>query len=58
MELVLTKEEADLLEELLSIEQSTLPVEIHHCRVGDYKDLLKKKQSLVSGLLSKIQKGA
>lgn len=58
MELVLTKEEVELLEELLSIEQSTLPVEIHHCRVGDYKDMLKNKQSIVVGLLEKIKKGA
>lgn len=58
MELVLSKEEAELLEELLSIEQNTLPVEIHHCRVSDYKEMLKKKQSLVNGLLEKIKKGA
>lgn len=57
MELVLTKEEAELLEELLSIEQNSIPVEIHHCSVSDYKDMLKKKQSLVAGLLNKI-KGA
>ncbi len=58
MELVLSKEEVELLEELLSVEQNTLPVEIHHCRVSDYKDLLKKKQSIVVDLLKKIQKGA
>ena len=56
MDITLSREEAELLEELLSIELSTLPVEIHHCRVSDYKDMLKKKQSLVTGLLEKIKK--
>ncbi|MCX7679345.1 MAG: hypothetical protein N2316_09000 [Spirochaetes bacterium] len=56
MELTLTKEEAELIEELLLIELNTLPVEIHHCRISEYKEMLKKKQTLVSGLLEKVKK--
>lgn len=56
MELNLTKQEAELLEELLLIELNTLPVEIHHCVVSEYKELLKQKQTLVSGILDKIKK--
>jgi RNAse (barnase) inhibitor barstar len=55
MNLELSKEDLDIIEELLSIEMNSLPVEIHHCRTADYKDMLKMKQKTVSGLLERVK---
>jgi len=56
MNMELSQNEVEIIEELLSIEMNTLPVEIHHCRTADYKDMLKSKQRIVSELLDKIKK--
>ncbi len=56
MNMELSREEVEIIEELLSIEMNTLPVEIHHCRTVDYKEMLKNKQKAVSDLLDRVKK--
>lgn len=32
-----------------------IPIEIHHCRVNEYKTFLKEQQAMLEGLLKKLQ---
>ncbi len=55
MNIEFTKDDADIIVELLTYEANRLPVEIHHCRTNDYKDMLKKKKKMVDDLIEKIK---
>ena len=53
--LEMSREEWELVVELLENEHDDLPVEIHHCRVNAYRDELRRKQLLVQGLWDRMQ---
>lgn len=55
MQLILTKEEKQILEELLISEIKEIKDEIHHTDDHDYKEELKNKEKVLEELLSKIQ---
>ncbi len=53
----LAREEAALLEILLTKEEGDTRVEIHHCRDHAYREYLKGRESQISELLGRV-KGA
>jgi hypothetical protein len=53
-QLKLSKEEWDLLSELVERELDELPIEIHHCRVSGYRDSLRQRQDIAQGLLVRL----
>jgi len=54
----LSDAEWELVTELLERERGELPVEIHHCRVTNYREELLSRQRLVEGLLERLQEHA
>ena len=54
MELVLDKEEAELLEGLLERCLADLREEIHHTRLAAYKTDLKADEAMIRSILSKL----
>lgn len=55
MNFEIAKEEASLLDELLSKELHELPIEIHHTKTPDFKEYLKEKQRQVDSLLTRLR---
>ncbi len=55
MKIEVTQEEKSIIEELLTRELSDLPIEIHHCRTNEFKNMLKDKQKHVEELFEKIK---
>ena len=55
MQLELHPEDASLLEELLSEAFADVRVEIHHCRVHDYREQLKEREQRLAGLLERLK---
>lgn len=57
MTLEVSKEELSLLKMLLSREEVTALIEIHHARMSfEYRDYLKTRHKEVSDLLGKVKK--
>ncbi len=52
---ILSEDEWTLVAELLSIEQSELPVEIRHCRSASMRDDLHRRLKMVEGLLQRLR---
>lgn len=50
-----SEEEWALVVQLLQREHNELPVEIHHCRVNEYRDELHHRQAMVQNLLDRLQ---
>jgi hypothetical protein len=56
MQLDINTEDYDLLKMLLSKEEVGTRVEIHHCRTREYKEVLKKREQQVHGMLEQLGK--
>ena len=56
MQLVINAEDYELLKMLLSKEEVGTRVEIHHCRTRDFKEILKKREQQVHGMLERLEK--
>jgi len=56
MQLEINTEDYDLLKMLLSKEEVGTRVEIHHCRTREYKEVLKKREQQVHGMLEQLGK--
>ncbi len=56
MKIEITREDYDFLSMLLSKEEVGTRVEIHHCRTHDFKEVLKKREQHVHGLLERLDK--
>jgi len=57
MTLEISKEELSLMKMLLTREEVTTRIEIHHARMSfEYRDYLKARQKEISDLLEKINK--
>lgn len=54
MKSIFTNEELELLLEMIKKELSTMPIEIHHTRTGEFKTYLKEKQANLEKLLNKV----
>jgi hypothetical protein len=52
--LTLSEEERDVVIELLDRERTNLPVEIRHSRTGKFRELLKRRLSVVTELLHRL----
>jgi hypothetical protein len=57
MNIDFSHEDLDLVVELLSREQKSLPVEIHHSRNREFRDYLKLREKLVENLLERVMAG-
>ena len=55
MQLELTKDEVEILDELLSSALGDLREQIYKAEVAEYKAALKQRESLVSSLLARIR---
>jgi hypothetical protein len=51
----LSEAEWALITRLLEEERQELPSEIHHSQKSDYRDMLRRRQELVNGLLDRLQ---
>ena len=56
MNIEITREDYDLLSMLLGKEEVGTRVEIHHCRTRDFKEVLKKREQHVRGLLERLDR--
>jgi hypothetical protein len=56
MKIEITREDYDLLSMLLGKEEVGVRVELHHCRTRDFKEVLKKREEHVRGLLERLEK--
>ena len=54
MKSIFTNDELELLLEMIKKELSTMPIEIHHTRTGEFKSYLKEKQANLEKLLKKV----
>lgn len=52
--LTLSEEERDVVIELLDRERTHLPVEIRHSRTARFRDLLKRRLSVITDLLHRL----
>lgn len=50
-----SREELELLDQLLSLELETVKIEIHHSRNHEYKDYLKEREKEVISLLERVK---
>jgi hypothetical protein len=57
MNIDLNSEELDLIVQLLSREQKSLPVEIHHSKHREFKDYLKLREKMVENMLDRVSAG-
>jgi len=51
---VFSREELDLVVELLERERAELPAEIHRCRTSEMRDQLKRRLEMVNQLLQRL----
>ncbi|NLV69112.1 MAG: hypothetical protein GXY14_15700 [Spirochaetes bacterium] len=51
---IFTKQELEILQEIIQKEITAMPIEIHHSTRGEFKDFLKEKQAILEKLLEKI----
>ena len=51
----LSKEERDIVIELLDRECANLPVEIHHTRTGKFREYLRHRQEIVERILMRLK---
>jgi hypothetical protein len=58
MRLDLSADEAQTLQEILEGELGDLREQIYKAEVADYKAQLKERESIVTGLLSRLRAGA
>lgn len=58
MTIDVSKEDLSLLQMLLGKAEVETRVEIHHAKIFDYKDFLKKRENHIHELLEKIEKAA
>ena len=54
MKNIFTKQELEILQEIIQKEITAMPIEIHHSTRGEFKDFLKEKQTILEKLLEKI----
>lgn len=54
-ELKLSKEEWDLLTDLVQRELDELPIEIHHCRVPSFRETLRQRQDIAQALAVRLR---
>lgn len=54
MKNIFTSDELELLQEMVKKELSSMPIEIHHTRTGEFKNYLKEKQAKLEKLQEKI----
>lgn len=52
----LSQDDMALLEELLDTQLKSLPVEIHHTRTHEFKEILKQKEKRVEDLLGRLKR--
>lgn len=55
MKLEINDDERAIVLEVLKKLQASLPVEIHHCKINDYKTHLKDRLAKVEGLIKKFE---
>jgi hypothetical protein len=55
MQLELSKDEVEILEEILTSELGNLREQIYKAEVADYKALLKQRESVISSLLDRAR---
>jgi len=55
MNIDVSKEDLQLIDMLLSKAEGATAVEIHHCRVSEYKDFLKQREKHIADLLARIR---
>lgn len=55
MNIELTPDEKAVLETLLHRAIAALPIEIHHCKVTEFKDFLKTQQKIIEGVVEKLK---
>ncbi|HNR88749.1 MAG TPA: hypothetical protein PKM65_10450 [Spirochaetota bacterium] len=55
MKLELNDDERAIIEEMLDKEAQSLPIEIHHTTVFEFKEMLKTKKKAVDDLLGKVR---
>jgi hypothetical protein len=53
---VFSREELDLLVELLERERADLPAQIHRCRTCEMRDQLKRRLEMVNQLLQRLSR--
>jgi hypothetical protein len=53
---VFSREELDLLVELLERERADLPAQIHRCRTCEMRDQLKRRLEVVNQLLQRLSR--
>ncbi len=57
MDVEFSREDLTLLDMLLSKAEVETRIEIHHCRIFEYKDYLKKREEAIRTLLTGVKKG-
>jgi len=55
VKLELNDDERAIIEEMLDKEAQSLPIEIHHTTVFEFKEMLKTKKKAVDDLLGKVR---
>jgi len=55
MKLEISDDERAILLEVLNKIKASLPIEIHHCKINDYKGYLKGRQATVENLIKKVE---
>jgi len=55
MQLPLTSEEAEVLEELLTSALGDLREQVYKAEVAEYKAVLKQREAIVAGLLERVR---
>jgi len=55
MKLEINDDERAIVLEVLHKIKASLPIEIHHCKINDYKVYLKGRLTLVENLIKKIE---
>jgi hypothetical protein len=52
---ILSEEEWSLILELLQRESDELPSEIHHCRVTNFREDLRRRQEMIHHLMERLR---
>ncbi len=55
MKIEISDDERAVISEVLHKIKASLPIEIHHCKVNDYKIYLKERLATVDGLIKKFE---
>lgn len=55
MKIEISDDERAIISELLHKIKASLPIEIHHCKVNDYKVYLKERLASIENLVKKFE---